>query len=426
MNSQGSINTSRRRFVLGSTLLIPVMMWSKQAYASAVVAVRTWPSDDYTRITLELNQPLTTRHFTLEGPNRLVLDIEGAKMNGAINTLMSNIKVDDPYIKRVRAAQNSPDVLRLVVELKQPVAPQVFTLKPIAPYQHRLVVDLYPTQERDPILALLKEIPDDPLESIIAQVTQGGAPPSPAARPTKPKAPSRQRPILVAIDPGHGGEDPGALGPRGTYEKNVVLAIGKQLAAMIDATPGMKSYLTRSGDYFVPLHVRVQKARRVKADLFISIHADAWVKPSARGGSVFVLSQSGASSTMARTLARQQNASDLVGGVSIKGQDKNVAKVLLDLSTTAQIQHATQFGSRVLNQMGRIGRLHKRKVESAGFAVLKAPDIPSILVETAFISNPEEEMLLRSASHQKKIAAAIMTAINDYARSGQLLALAAR
>lgn len=412
-------------------MLAPISCWAPAALANSILAVRTWPSDEYTRITLEIDQALQATHFLLDNPSRLVVDIQGARLNGQIQSLADKVGSDDPYIRRIRVGQHTPEVLRLVVDLRQKIAPQIFTLKPIAPYQHRLVLDLYPLEARDPLTALLLDMEDDPLGSIIAQVTDpkaatpatpGGAGTPGTRPPASPTQPPRTRSIIIALDPGHGGEDPGAVGRAGTYEKTVVLSIAKRLAALINVTPGMRAYLTRDADYFVPLHVRVQKARRVKADLFISIHADAWTKPSARGGSVYVLSEKGASSTMARTLARHQNASDLIGGVRIKTQDKAVAKVLLDLSTSAQIRNSSVLASSILKRMGTVGRLHKRAVESAGFAVLKAPDMPSILVETAFISNPEEEMLLRSPAHQQKLASAIMAGINDYVSSRQLLA----
>jgi len=412
------VQLKRRKLLQGCALLIPVLITPRLACAQSIIAVRTWPSDEYTRITLEMDQALKADHFILEGPHRLVLDITGAKMSPAIQSLLSQIKIDDPYVRTVRAAQNTPTVLRLVIELKQPVAPQVFTLRPISPYAHRLVVDLYSFEPKDPLTAFIADMDDDPLGSVIAQIDSR----TPSPPPPSSTAPERKQPFIIALDPGHGGEDPGAVGRSGTREKDVVLAIAHRLRAMINTTPGMRAFMTRDGDYFVPLHVRVQKARRVKADLFISIHADAWIKPSARGGSVFVLSEKGASSSMARTLARQQNASDLIGGVKISTQDKHLARLLLDLSTSAQIRDSNQLGSKVLTRIGQVGRLHKPRVESAGFAVLKAPDIPSILVETAFISNPQEEALLRDPGHQQKLAAAIMAGINDYIGAGRLTA----
>ena len=407
------------------------------------MAVRTWPADEYTRVTLEMDSELKAEHFTLDGPDRLVVDIEGLTLNSTLNELVSKVRADDPYIGTVRVGQNRPNVVRLVLDLKQPVAPQIFTLKPIGEYKYRLVLDLYPKVAQDPLLAIMDSKDPDPLAEVLEQLAQQSteapipavqgqtlpptarskpdlpAPPGTTHRPQptptpKPTPAPRRGSVLIALDPGHGGEDPGAIGRGGTREKDIVLAIARRLKRMIDATPGMKAYMTRDGDFFVPLHVRVQKARRVKADLFISIHADAWIKPTARGSSVYALSQNGATSTMARMMAQRENEADLIGGVNLGTHNPQVAKVLLDLSTAAQINDSMRVGSKVLQEIGKINRLHKRQVERAGFAVLKAPDIPSILVETAFISNPTEEKLLRSGNYQDKVARAMLSGIQGY------------
>jgi len=462
---------ARRRFLgAAGTLLLPVI--PNLAQAATILAVRTWPAEEYTRVTLELDSDLRAEHFVLADPHRLVVDIEGLRMDAAINELITRIQPQDPYIASLRAAQNRPDVVRLVLDLKQAIAPQVFTLKPVGDYQYRLVLDLYPRVAQDPILALLEQHAaspahgldaDDPLAQILAHIARNqagagstsgsaapslpdnaaipvppapprsgqtpsavpSAPPPSSARPTTKPAPpasrtpakptpTRTRTQLIAIDPGHGGEDPGAIGPGGTREKDVALQIARRLKAKIDAQPNLRAYLTRDGDYFVPLHVRVQKARRVKADLFVSIHADAWIKPSARGTSVFALSERGATSTAARWLADKENAADLIGGINLGSQNKQVAQVLLDLSTTAQINDSLKVGGQVLDQLKTVNRLHKPQVEQAGFAVLKAPDIPSILIETAFISNPEEEKLLKTPAHQERLASAMLTGIQRY------------
>ncbi len=418
-------------------MLLPVV--PRLAQASSIVAVRTWPADEYTRITLEMDSELKAEHFTLENPHRMVVDIEGLTINSALNELVSKVQSNDPYIAAVRIGQNRPNVVRLVLDLKQPIAPQLFTLKPIGEYKYRLVVDLYPRVAPDPLMALQKAGDDDPLAEVLANLAQsqpnapvptvrGQETPKITKRPSAPpvpevhQRPGINRPILIALDPGHGGEDPGAIGPSGSKEKTVVLQIAQRLKRLIDAQPNMRAYLTRDGDFFVPLGVRVQKARRVKADLFISIHADAFVKPSARGSSVYALSQNGATSTAARWLANKENQADLMGGINIGAQNKQVAQVLLDLSTAAQINDSVRVGSGILGEIGKINHLHKRQVERAGFAVLKAPDIPSILVETAFISNPNEEKLLNSPSHQDKLARAMLTGIQDYFNSGAALA----
>lgn len=435
----------RRRLISAATTLLVLPVIPRLAQAATILAVRTWPADEYTRVTLELDSELKAEHFTLENPHRLVVDLEGLHANAELNQLISKVRPGDPYINSLRVAQNRPNVVRLVFDLKQAIAPQVFTLKPVGDYQYRLVLDLYPKVAQDPLTAMLNKQAapdvDDPLARILEDISrnapattaasplpapapqaQGQEPPARIALPQPTPSPSpqpstpsrRKRMVTIALDPGHGGEDPGAVGKSGLYEKDVVLRIARQLKSLIDQQPNMRAYLTRDDDYFVPLHVRVQKARRVRADLFISIHADAWVKPSANGSSVFALSQRGATSTQARWLADKENAADLIGGVNLGSQDKHVAKVLLDLSTTAQINDSLRLGSAFLDEIKKINRLHKPRVEQAGFAVLKAPDIPSILVETAFISNPREEELLRSPSHQKKLAQAMMAGIQQY------------
>jgi N-acetylmuramoyl-L-alanine amidase len=345
--------------------------------------------------------------------------------------------------------QFQPRVVRLVFDLKQAVRPEQFTLEPVAAYQHRLVFDLYPVQEVDPLLALIRDkeaaeeraaqAVQDALGELIARIER--PPPLPAAAPAAPApvlpappataaalstpappppatAAERQqvdRLVIVAIDPGHGGEDPGAIGPTGLREKDVVLAIALQLRDRLDALPNTRTLLTRDADYFVPLHERVRKARRVQADLFVSIHADAFMRPEARGASVFALSTQGASSTAARWMAARENSADQVGGVNVAHvKDPQLLHAMLDMSTTAQIKDSLKLGHEVLSRMGRVGRLHKRQVEQAGFAVLKAPDIPSILVETAFISNPEEEAQLRDPAYRKELVEALATGIRRY------------
>lgn len=434
-------SVSRRQMLAAAGALICLPVIPRLAMASTVLAVRTWPASEYTRVTLELDSELKAEHFTLENPHRMVVDIDGLRMSDALQKLVSNVKPDDPYIQSLRVGQNRPNVVRIVFDLKQAIAPQVFTLKPVGDYQYRLVLDLYPLVAQDPLTSFLQQQPplsgDDPLARILEEIGQGnpaGAP-SPVVPPsiaapakTEPKAPTiaerkrRQRTVTIAIDAGHGGEDPGAVGKGGTYEKDVVLAIAKRLKTKIDATPGMRGYLTRDGDYFVPLRVRVEKARRVKADLFVSIHADAYVRPTAGGSSVYVLSERGATSTSARWLAQKENAADLIGGINLGAQDQQVAKLLLDLSTTAQIKDSKQVARKLLDELSSVYRLHKPQVEQAGFAVLRAPDIPSVLVETAFISNPKEERLLRSAQYQEKFATALHQGVREFFRSNPHLA----
>lgn len=400
-----------------------------------VTAARVWPAADYTRITLESAQPINYKMITLKDPERLVLDLENVELGAALKSVTDKILTSDPYIRQVRVANFKPGVVRLVVDLKSEVKPSLFALPPAGEYRHRLVLDVYPLQ--DPLMAMLQE-QNKPAE-VAAAGEPGGYTPSaddkavakvvadipvisqpPAQEMPKPDdkeiatKPSMVRLITVAIDAGHGGEDSGAHGANGTYEKDVTLAIAKKLKAKIDAEPNMRGVLTRDGDYFIPLHGRVVKARKLQADLFVSVHADAFTKPEARGSSVFALSERGATSAMARYLAKQENESDLIGGVSLDVKDPYLAKTLLDLSQTATINDSLKLGKAVLGNLGEINTLHKGSVEQAGFAVLKSPDIPSILVETAFISNPEEERKLNDEAYQNKLADAVLSGIRRY------------
>ncbi len=370
--------------------------------AATVTASRVWPSPEYTRVTLELATEVGHKHFTLTGPDRLVLDLEGVEPVAALTELAGKVAANDPYIAGIRVARNRPGVTRVVVELKTPVRPQVFTLRPMGEYGHRLVMDLYPAS----LDAIERQV-----ENAIAQAgggTAGSAQPGGGARS------AYTRLITIAIDAGHGGEDPGAIGARGTREKDVTLSIARRLKAMIDKQDNMRAVLTRDGDYFVALHERVNRARRANADLFVSVHADAWVRPDARGSSVYALSERGATSAAAQWLAKRENDADLIGGVNLAVRDRYLKQTLIDLSQTAQIADSLIVGREVLEELGGINRLHKPRVEQAGFAVLKAPDIPSILVETAFISNPEEEKRLNDEAYQDKMAAAIVNGIKRY------------
>ncbi|MEC5399946.1 N-acetylmuramoyl-L-alanine amidase [Uliginosibacterium sp. H1] len=429
----------------GAALLLNVTP-SFAAAESRVLAVRVWPAQDYTRITLEARDLLRFSHQIVKNPERLVVDLEGVEFNSILQGLPERITDADPYIKLIRAGRNRPGVVRLVVELKKEVHPQVFTLPPVGEYGHRLVLDLYPTEPVDPLMALIEKRspeaaaagePDGPAPQIasntasapadVPRAVPGDAQAGIQREPTRPvpdivtrepkssdKAVPVTRMITIALDPGHGGEDPGAVGRRGTYEKNVTLAIARRLKAKIDAEPNMRAMMTRDADFFVPLNQRVAKARRVQADLFVSIHADAFIKPDAHGSSVFVLSDRGASSTAAKWLAQKENAADLIGGVNIGVKDGHLARTLMDLSQTATNNDSMKLGKVVLDEIGGINRLHKAHVEEAGFAVLKAPDIPSILVETAFISNPDEEKRLADEAYQDKMADALLRGIKRY------------
>ena len=426
----------------GAALLFSVTPLGRAAVsrAAGVVAVRVWPAADYTRVTIEHRAPLKFSHFTIKDPHRLVVDLENVEFNNVLESMAGKISPDDPNIKLLRAGRFKPGVVRLVMELKNEVKPQVFVLPPVGQYGYRLVLDVYPLEPPDLLSQLIKkhDTPDDPApaENTAAEETSAraatagdssimgdrkpGVPTDKAGASGETQKTVRRkkgggRMLTIMIDPGHGGEDPGAVGSRGSYEKHVTLAIARRLKSRIDNEPNMRAVLTRDTDYFVPLNVRVQKARRIRADLFLSIHADAFIRPDANGSSVFALSEHGASSSAARWLAKKENEADLIGGVNIAvNRDPMLARTLLDLSQTATISDSLKFGGVVLKEIGQINRLHKNHVEQAGFAVLKAPDIPSILVETAFISNPEEEKRLNDSAYQEKMAQSIFNGIRKY------------
>jgi len=434
-----------RRTILkaGGTLLLSVIA-PLPASAAQIMAVRVWPADEYTRVTLENDGELKATHFMVPDPPRLVVDIEGLALNDTLKSLVAKIESNDPYIKQVRVGQNRPNVVRLVFDLKEDVKPQVFTLAPIAGYHHRLIFDLYPVKAVDPLASMIAkenwttdaapatptpavqpgdttvgQAGPDAIAKLEADAARAGSSPA-QPQPTTPQpakaAPGQKvvRMVTIALDPGHGGEDPGATGATGVHEKDIVLEVAKRLKAKLEDMPNTRVMLTRDADFFVPLGQRVEKARKVQADLFVSIHADAFVERTARGSSVFVLSEKGASSSAARWLANDQNKADLIGGVNLGTHDRELASVLIDLSQTAQINDSMKLGKAVLTEIGGINRLHRGVVEQAGFAVLKAPDIPSILVETAFISNPEEEARLKDDAYQNQLADAITKGIKRY------------
>jgi N-acetylmuramoyl-L-alanine amidase len=384
---------------LGALLLL-----GAAAAQADVTAARIWPARDYTRVTFESRNELKYTMFAIREPERLVVDLDGVDPGPVLNDLQAKVAAGDPYISALRVARNRPGVTRVVLDLKTEVKPQLFTLKPIADYGHRLVLDLYPVVPPDPLAALIE------LDGKIG----GGAGERPQnAVPDKGGKSRVARLATIVIDAGHGGEDPGARGRRGTREKDVTLLIARRLKGLIDAEPEMRAVLTRDADFYLPLNARVEKARRVRADLFVSVHADAFIRPHARGSSVFTLSQR-PTSEAARWLAKQENDADLVGGVNLDGKDRFLKQTLLDLSQTATSDHSVKLGGAVLAELGQVNTLHKARVEQAGFAVLKAPDVPSILVETAFISNPEEEKRLNDQAYQDKLARAILAGIKRY------------
>ncbi len=440
----------KRRDVLRGGSIVLSLGLPHIAWGATILTVRVWPAPEYSRVTIESDAALKATQNFVANPPRLAVDIEGITLNPALKELVAKVKADDPNIAGIRVGQFNPTTVRLVIDLKVPARPQVFTLAPVAAYQHRLVLDLYPEVEADPLEALIAEqmqppakppskpsTPSakpgvDPLEELIARQTGKAltptAPKSIAShatstgasgqKPSEPEFPITDRLIIIALDPGHGGEDPGAIGPGGTREKDVVLKLAHLLRERINETTihgnTMRAYLTRDADFFVPLQVRVQKARRVQADLFVSLHADAFFTPDPQGASVFALSQNGATSSAARWMAAKENKADLIGGLNVKTKDVTVQRALLDMSTTAQINDSLKLGKNVLGEIGRVGKLHKARVEQAGFAVLKAPDIPSILVEAAFISNPSEEIKLNSEDYQNQLADALMRGITAY------------
>ena len=434
----------RRELLQNSGAIVLALGLPELARGATIVNVRVWPAPEYSRVTIESDTALNAHQLFVGNPPRLAVDIEGISLNPALKELVAKVKADDPNIAGIRVGQFNPTTVRLVVDLKKPIRPQVFALAPIAPYQHRLVFDLYPEQEADPLEALIADQLANSKSADAGNATRSGADPlndlvaRQAARPVANAsntsntanatntAPAPERPlsggsdriIVIALDPGHGGEDPGAIGPAGTREKDVVLRLAHLLRDRINqsevhGTP-MRAYLTREADFFVPLGVRVQKARRVQADLFISLHADAFFTPDPQGASVFALSESGATSSAARWMAARENKADQIGGLNVKVRDATVQRALLDMSTTAQINDSLKFGSTLLGEIRRVGKLHKGRVEQAGFAVLKAPDIPSVLVEAAFISNPTEEAKLNSDEYQTQLADALMRGISHY------------
>lgn len=474
------MTTQRRRFLLQSSSLVLLLGAPTLARGATLMSIRVWPAPEYTRLTLESDGALSATHQVLSDPPRLVVDIQGLELNNQLRELAGKVKADDPFIRDVRVGQYKPDVVRLVIDLKQAIKPQVFSLLPVAAYQNRLVFDLYPAHSGDRLLAFMQQqeqlerqapadlagaLPAQPQQLAQAQsrgpqqdtlgdwirkhrdeldgqhdadpqqfarVDRSPASPAHSQRADPPEAvadsrspnPARSEPVrrdrrnfrsvLLAVDPGHGGEDPGATGPSGVHEKDVVLLIGRHLRELAMNTPNMRVMMTRDSDFFVPLWTRVEKAQSANADLFVSVHADGWFTPDARGASVYCLSDGGASSVEARLMAQRENAADAIGGIDINSRSYQVAKVLLDMSTTAKINASLNMAHPTLRKMGDIVHLHSRQVQQAGFAVLKSPSIPSMLVETAFISNPEEEARLQTPAYRKQIARAIFEGLRAY------------
>ncbi len=408
-----SIMNSKRgflKFVLASCLTMAISpVLAQEESSNKLLATRMWPAASYTRVTFESTQKLNFKYFSLENPLRLVMDIEGLELKDELKELTTKI-VNDKYISNFRVGINRPNVTRIVFELKEKIKPQIFTIQPVDQYKHRLVLDIYPEVDSEDFFTKLieKENKEKNQKLAIKESKEKYG-----KKELKPK-----KVFVIALDAGHGGEDPGAIGPSGTLEKNITLAIAKKMKQKIDEIPWLQAVLIRDGDYFIPLNQRVQRARRAKADIFISIHADAFVNRDAKGSSVFVLSEKGANSAQNKWLEDKENSADIVGGVNLKAHDNDLAKTLLDLSLSATITDSMKLANFVLKEMGEINVLHKKQVESAGFAVLKSPDVPSILIETAFLSNPHEEKKLINKEHQMKIAEAIILGINKYTKNG--------
>ena len=409
--------TARRQFLTHSSSLLLWLAAPALAHGATIVAVRVWPAADYTRVTLESDGALSATHFMVPNPDRLVVDVHGLQLSSELKQLVAKIRPDDPYIAGARVAQFAPDVVRIVFDLRRPVRPHVFTLPPIAAYRNRMVFDLYPASVHAADSATVAGSGGDSLGAWLrahrAELGEELAQsPRSALAPRRDRRPERS--ILLALDPGHGGEDSGATGPGGTHEKDIVLLIARHLRDLALRTPNMRVLMTRDSDFFVPLWTRVEKAQRANADLFTSVHADGWYTPQARGASVYCLSEHGASSVEARMMAQRENAADAVGGIDIHAPDYQVAKVMVDMSTSAQIDASLKMASRTLRELGAFSHLHSDQVQQAAFVVLKSPSVPSMLVETAFISNPEEEARLRTPAYRVKVARAIFDGIREY------------
>lgn len=412
------------------------------AYAGPrVLAVRAWPGKESTRITIESDSELRFFVSSLANPDRTIIDINDVQADAAFQKALETLKNDTGVVSKARIGQYRADTARLVLELKSRAESAAFVLPPVGPYRHRLVIDLTPVDADDPIATFLAKLIERETQLEKAQAERDAIaaaqppilPPKPSVLPAplpsplptpprRPSLPPHIKPFVVVLDPGHGGEDPGAVGPGGTYEKNVVLAIALKTRQLLEQDNRVVVFMTREEDVFIPLAERVRKARSVHADVFVSIHADAFTRPDARGSSVFALSDRGASSAAAKWIADKENQSDLIGGVRLAGRDPMLAKMLLEMSQSITNGDSLKLGRGMVAELKPVGKMHKGAVEHAGFAVLRAPDIPSILIETAFISNPEEEIKLASAAHQMKLARAIRGGVRRFLATQQVRA----
>ncbi|MCO6426597.1 N-acetylmuramoyl-L-alanine amidase [Nitrosomonas communis] len=416
-----TVNAARHRQILFPTFFslfsIFIFLFSASTAANTqITSMRLWAGPEYTRLTLESNIPINYTLDTLDNPRKIIMNLEGVALTPALESLSRKVDAKDPFIRAAHIERPHPHLLRLVLGLKTDVAPRTFTLDPIDGFGHRLVLDIFPpdqttapNKKEDPLMALVQEF-----ESRVPVENNHHKQEKVLLTSFDRKPNKSSKTFIIAIDAGHGGKDPGAIGPNGTQEKDVTLAIAKKIKVSIDKEPNMRAVLIRDDDYFLPLAERRTKARQANADLFISVHADAVPRMQAHGSSVYALSENGATSTTANWLAKKENESDLIGGVKLDNKDHYLKKTLIDLSLNATINDSIKLAGNVLSAIGNINHLHKRNVEQAGFAVLKSPDIPSILVETAFISNPTEEGKLKSQAYQDKMANAITAGIKRY------------
>ena len=394
---------NRRSFVLRLPLLYALYFIPKVVRSFEIAAVRIWPSADYTRLAIEhLEEEIKIQYTNTSNPDRIILTIFNMKITKKNFDKLANINFKNTPIEKISIFDSSDNELKIIFYINPLTRARISSIPAVAHYRDRLVIDFIPAKRKDELLSFLENY----------QKSKG-------LNEKTEKQKESKKPIIIAIDPGHGGEDPGAIGKKGTKEKDVVLKIAKRLKRKIEKNPQFKVFLTRNGDYFISLRNRIKKAKRADASLFVSIHADAWIRPEARGASVYILSDKGASSEAARWLAKKENLSDLVGG-EIMSKNDEIAKTIFNMSTSAQIKNSSILGKEVLEELSTISHIHKKNVEGAGFAVLKNPDIPSILVETAFISNPQEERRLRNGLHQEKIAIALNNGILSFIKNSKL------
>jgi len=394
---------NRRSFVLHLPLLHFMCLLPQVTRGFEIVAVRIWPSEEYTRLAIEhLEEKMQIQYSNEKNPDKIIIKIFNMKMTKKNFNKLANINLKNTPIEEISILDSPTNEIKIIFHTNPLTRARISSIPAIAHYRDRLVIDFIPVKKKDELLSFLENYQKEKELNKRTEKQQEG-----------------KKPIIIAIDPGHGGEDPGAIGKKGTREKDVVLKIAKRLKRKIEKNPRFKVFLTRNGDYFISLRSRIKKAKRAGASVFVSIHADAWIRPDARGASVYILSDKGASSEAARWMAKKENLSDLIGG-EIRNKNDEIAKTIFNMSTSAQIKNSSILGKKVLEELSTISHIHKKTVEGAGFAVLKNPDIPSILVETAFISNPQEESRLRNGLHQEKIASALNNGILTFVKNSKL------